>query len=175
MRQRGGSGSPAAITTPSTSTCSATGSPSSSHVGYRQASRLSDRDLPGIDANRPVAAAALARLDRHDRDRPHVDPDRWQVRMSQVPPLNHWWHVPLYVSARGLTTSAMPFDDRAFEIAFDFVDHRLTAVDSRGRSFAFDLEPMSVAAFYRTLMAGLARIDIVVPIHPVPNEVKVAI
>jgi hypothetical protein len=95
--------------------------------------------------------------------------------MSQVPPLNHWWHVPLYVSARGLTTSAMPFDDRAFEIAFDFVDHRLTAVDSRGRSFAFDLEPMSVAAFYRTLMAGLARIDIVVPIHPVPNEVKVAI
>jgi len=71
--------------------------------------------------------------------------------------------VPLYVSARGLTTNAMPIDDRAFEIAFDFVDHRLTAVDTRGTSFAIDLRPMSVSSFYRTLMDGLTGMDIVVP------------
>jgi len=98
-----------------------------------------------------------------------------KIRMAQTPPLNHWWHVPLYVSARGLTTSAMPFGDREFDIAFDFVEHRLTATDSRGKAFALDLRPMSVATFYRTLMNGLAGMDIVVPIHAVPNEVKVAI
>jgi Family of unknown function (DUF5996) len=98
-----------------------------------------------------------------------------KIRMARTPPLNHWWHVPLYVSARGLTTSAIPLGDRAFEIAFDFVEHRLTVVDSRGQSFAIDLRPMSVATFYRTLMDGLAGMAIVVPIHAVPNEVKVAI
>lgn len=98
-----------------------------------------------------------------------------KIRMAQVPPMNHWWHVPLYVSARGLTTNAMPIGDRVFEIELDFVDHCLTAVDSHGRSFAIDLRPMSVAAFYRTLIGGLAGMDIVVPIRPIPNEVNVAI
>jgi Family of unknown function (DUF5996) len=98
-----------------------------------------------------------------------------KIRMAQVPPMNHWWHVPLYVSARGLTTNAMPIDDRVFEIELDFVDHRVTATDSRGQAFALDLRPMSVAAFCRALMDGLAGMDIVVPIRPVPNEVAVAI
>jgi Family of unknown function (DUF5996) len=98
-----------------------------------------------------------------------------KIRMALTPPLNQWWHVPLYVSPRGLRTSAMPYHDRELEIELDFVDHRLTAVDSAGRSFAIDLRPMSVATFYRRLMTELAGIDVEVRIRPVPNEVVVAI
>jgi hypothetical protein len=70
-----------------------------------------------------------------------------KIRMAKSPPLNHWWHVPLYVTARGLGTSPMPHGPRLFEIDFDFVGHRLAIIDSEGRSFGFDLEPMSVATF----------------------------
>ena len=48
-----------------------------------------------------------------------------KIRLEQTPLVNHWWNVPLYVTARGLTTSVMPYKDRAFEIDFDFIDHRL--------------------------------------------------
>ncbi|MDQ2966517.1 MAG: DUF5996 family protein, partial [Chloroflexota bacterium] len=98
-----------------------------------------------------------------------------KIRMAQTPPLNHWWHVPLYVSSRGLTTSAMPYRDRLFQIDFDFVDHRLTGRESSGGSFALDLRPMSVATFYRTVMEGLGSLGIVVPIWTRPVEVDVAI
>ncbi len=79
-----------------------------------------------------------------------------KIRMAQMPALNHWWHVPLYVSPRGLTTGSMPYGDRLFQLDFDFVDHRLAAEDSDGRSFTIDLRPMSVATFYRAVMDGLA-------------------
>jgi hypothetical protein len=98
-----------------------------------------------------------------------------KIRLAQAPALNHWWHVPLYVTARGLTTSAMPYGDRLFQIDFDFIDHRLTTEDSAGGSFAIDLRPMSVAAFHRSLMAGLGSLDITVPIRTKPVEVAVAI
>jgi Family of unknown function (DUF5996) len=61
-----------------------------------------------------------------------------KVRMAQTPPLNHWWHVPLYVSARGLTTTSMSHGDRLFQIDFDFLDHRLVIEESGGRSSAID-------------------------------------
>ncbi len=48
-----------------------------------------------------------------------------KIRLAQTPLINHWWNVPLYVTARGLTTSPMPYKDRTFEIDFDFVDHQL--------------------------------------------------
>ena len=98
-----------------------------------------------------------------------------KIRMAATPPLNHWWHVPLYVTAHGLTTSPMPHGDRLFQIDFDFVDHRLVIEASDGRSFAIDLRPMSVAAFYRTLMRELQGIGIAVPIRTNPVEVVVAI
>lgn len=98
-----------------------------------------------------------------------------KIRMAQTPPLNHWWHVPLYVSARGLTTSAMSYGDRLFQIDLDLVDHRLTAEESGGRVFAMDLRPMSVATFYRAVMTGLATLEIDVSIRTRPVEVVVAI
>ena len=98
-----------------------------------------------------------------------------KIRMAQLPALNHWWHVPLYVSPRGLTTTSMPYGDRLFQLDFDFVDHRFAAGDSDGRSFTLDLRPMSVATFYRAVMDGLASLGIEVPIWTTPVEVEVAI
>jgi hypothetical protein len=98
-----------------------------------------------------------------------------KIRMAQTPPLNHWWHVPLYVSARGLTTTAIPYAGRLFELDFDFIDHRLIGQESGGSSFAIDLVPMSVAAFYRAVMDGLASLGIEVRIRTNPVEVEVAI
>jgi hypothetical protein len=98
-----------------------------------------------------------------------------KIRMAQMPALNHWWHVPLYVSPRGLTTSAMPYGDRLFQLDFDLVDHRLVGEESDGRSFAIDLRPMSVATFYDAVMDGLASLGISVSIRTTPVEVAVAI
>jgi hypothetical protein len=98
-----------------------------------------------------------------------------KIRMAQAPPLNHWWHVPLYVSARGLTTTSMPYGDRLFQMDFDFIDHRLVIEESGGRSTAIDLRPMSVATFYRAVMDELASLDIEVRIRTKPTEVAVAI
>jgi hypothetical protein len=98
-----------------------------------------------------------------------------KVRMALAPPLNHWWHVPLYVSARGLTTSAIPYGSRQFQVDLDFIDHRLLASSSDGESFELALEPMSVAQFYGAFMAGLERLGINVRIWPHPVEVADAI
>jgi hypothetical protein len=98
-----------------------------------------------------------------------------KVRMALAPPLNHWWHVPLYVSARGLTTSPIPYGRRQFQVDFDFIDHRSRVTDSDGREFTIALEPMSVARFYRAFMDGLRTLDIEVRISARPSEVANAI
>src|SRR5450432_2414446 len=72
-----------------------------------------------------------------------------KVRMVLAPPLNHWWHVALYVTSRGLTTSPIPYRNQSFQVDFDFIDHRLLVTDSRGGSVSIALEPKSVARFYR--------------------------
>jgi Family of unknown function (DUF5996) len=94
-----------------------------------------------------------------------------KVRLSQTPWLNHSWHVTLYLTTRGLTTSPVPYGSRTFEIDFDFVDHQLTVQASDGRAIRMALEPQSVAAFYANLMEGLSKLDLDVKIHPKPNEV----
>jgi hypothetical protein len=94
-----------------------------------------------------------------------------KVRMVLSPPLNHWWHSTLYVTSRGLTTSPIPDGRRTFEVAFDFIDHRLAITDSDGGSFIRPLEAMSVARFYRELMTGLSGLGIDVQISRKPNEV----
>jgi hypothetical protein len=98
-----------------------------------------------------------------------------KVRMELSPPLNHYWHVTFYVSAEGLTTSPIPDGGRNFEILFDFLRHELVIRVSDGSGRSFDLEPMSVAAFYNKLMSSLAELGIEVSISAKPNEVPEAI
>lgn len=94
-----------------------------------------------------------------------------KIRLAQTPLINHWWNVPLYVTARGLTTSAMPYDARSFEIEFDFIDHRLLIACSDGTTKTLDLVPRSVADFYREVMAALNDLGIEVKIWTMPVEI----
>jgi len=94
-----------------------------------------------------------------------------KIRLAQSPWWNHSWHVTLYVTPRGLTTSPIPHGARSFQIDFDFVDHQLTIESSDGRRRAVPLEPQSVAAFYRRLMSELDALDLPVRICAKPNEV----
>ena len=94
-----------------------------------------------------------------------------KIRLSQMPWINHSWHVPFYVTARGLTTSLIPYGPRAFEIDFDFADHRMHIATSGGERRSFCLKPMSVAEFYRKIMRALDELDIQVRIWPMPVEI----
>jgi hypothetical protein len=93
-----------------------------------------------------------------------------KVRLALAPHVNHWWQVPLYVSARGLTTTAIPYEDRSFEIEFDFIDHVLAIRMSEDATKTIRLEPKSVAAFHAELMAALAELGIAVRIWTKPQE-----
>ena len=95
-----------------------------------------------------------------------------KVRLAQSPWMNHSWHVTLYVTARGLTTSPLPYGDRTFQIDLDFIDHQLTVQASDGRSGRVALRPQSVATFYANLMAELGRLKLRVDIRRTPNEVS---
>lgn len=95
-----------------------------------------------------------------------------KIRLALAPLVNHWWNVPLYVSGRGLTTSAMPYKDSALEIEFDFIDHRLSFRQSDGSLSGFALKPMSVAAFYDEVMRTLREIGVDTQIWPVAVEVE---
>jgi hypothetical protein len=95
-----------------------------------------------------------------------------KVKLALAPPQNHWWQVPLYVSARGLTTSVMPCGDGTVEILFDFVDHDLIVTASDGRVKAMPLVPRSVASFYQELIAVLRALDVKAHIWPMPVEVR---
>lgn len=94
-----------------------------------------------------------------------------KIRLARSPLVNHWWNVPLYVSARGLTTSAIPYADRIFEIEFDFIDHRLLIKCSDGAATALALRPQSVADFYAEVMATLRGLGLEVKIWTMPVEV----
>jgi Family of unknown function (DUF5996) len=99
-----------------------------------------------------------------------------KIRLRQEPPVNHWWNVTLYVTSTGLTTSAMPYrGGRFFSITFDFVNHALHIDGCDGEHGGFALEPMSVADFYRRLMAELSTLNFPVKIYARPNEVPDAI
>jgi Family of unknown function (DUF5996) len=94
-----------------------------------------------------------------------------KIRLALTPLTNHWWNVTLYPTARGLTTSPMPYRDRSVEIAFDFIDHTLTIEVSDGRRETIALQPQSVASFYRKVMATLGGLGVEVRIWPMPVEV----
>jgi len=94
-----------------------------------------------------------------------------KVRMALFPRMNHWWHVPLYVSCHGLTTRPIPYADKLFEINFDLLDHRLNIDCSDGPSRYFALDELSVADFYRQLFSTLHQFDIDVAIKAEPYDV----
>ena len=98
-----------------------------------------------------------------------------KIRMAHTPAVNHWWHVALYPSARGLGTSVIPYGNGAFDLEFDFLDHRLRLRTTDGRLREVALEPKSVAAFYAETMAALAGLGIETRIHAAPNEVEPAV
>ena len=98
-----------------------------------------------------------------------------KVRLSLAPWTNHSWHVTLYLTARGLTTSPIPHGTTTFEILFDFVDHQIQILTSDGEGCAIYLRSMSVAAFYREVINRLEDLELPVKINTTPNEVDPAI
>jgi hypothetical protein len=98
-----------------------------------------------------------------------------KLRLALTPWQNHSWHVALYVTARGLTTSPIPYRGRSFEIEFDFIDHVLWLRVSDGHVRQLMLRPMSVAEFYADVMHMLADLGIAVCINEMPNEIPDAV
>ncbi len=94
-----------------------------------------------------------------------------KIRLELTPLVNHWWNVPLYVSARGLTTSPMPYEDRIFEIEFDFLDHKLRIDCSDGALETIALRPKSVADFYQEVMTALHDLGMDIRIWTMPVEI----
>ena len=94
-----------------------------------------------------------------------------KTRLALTPKQNHWWNVPLYVSARGLTTSAMPWRGDVLEVEFDFRTHVLELRMGRGGVRWVELRPRSVAEFYAEYRAALASLGVEVKIWPMPVEV----
>jgi hypothetical protein len=94
-----------------------------------------------------------------------------KVRLELTPNTNHWWNVPLYVSARGLTTSPIPYGNFVFEVQFDFIDHKLLIDRSDGARMTLDLVPRTVAEFYTEFMSALRSLGIDVEIYAKPVEV----
>jgi hypothetical protein len=94
-----------------------------------------------------------------------------KIRLAHAPLVNHWWQVPLYVTARGLTTSAMPRDARTFQIDFDFIDHRLRIAVSDGRRASLPLVARSVADFYGEVMGRLRALDLETRLWTTPVEI----
>ncbi len=98
-----------------------------------------------------------------------------KIRLALTPWTNHSWHVTLYLTARGLTTSPIPHHAGIFEIRFDFIDHELRILKTDGAAQVMKLRPKSVAAFYREVMDALSQLKVDTTINTTPNEVEPAI
>ena len=94
-----------------------------------------------------------------------------KVRLALSPNVNHWWGTTFYVTARGLTTSAMPYEHGIFEVNFDFISHSLEIQTSLGETRSFRLEPHTVAEFYDHFMGALKSLGINVKIWSMPVEI----
>jgi hypothetical protein len=98
-----------------------------------------------------------------------------KIRLAQTPWLNHSWHVTLYVTPRGLTTSPMPYGERTFQIDFDFTDHTLRIATCDDDSRTVPLRPQTTADFFAAVKGALRELDLDVRIHGRPNEIENAI
>jgi hypothetical protein len=94
-----------------------------------------------------------------------------KIRLVQTPWVNHSWHVPLYLTARGLTTTPIAYGSRIFEIELDFIAHQLRIQTLEGRTETLRLEPRAVADFYRELFARLESLGLEINIRTMPNEI----
>jgi hypothetical protein len=94
-----------------------------------------------------------------------------KVRLVQSPWTNHSWHVTLYVTGRGLSTSPIPHGTRSFQLELDFVAQEVVVLASDGRSARVPLRPQTVAAFYRGLMGAMGDLGVPVRIHTRPSEI----
>jgi hypothetical protein len=131
--------------------------------------------MPGSDTQRWPAIPVAAWQDTRDTLQLYTQVVG-KVRLANEPLSNHWWNVPLYVSARGLTTSVMPHaSGPAFQIDFDFVDHRLDVATVDGRVRSLTLEARPVAEFYAVVMDMLDELGVPTRIWPVPVEIPGAI
>jgi len=95
-----------------------------------------------------------------------------KIRLTLSPWTNHSWHVTLYVTSRGLTTSPIPHGSCTFEIQFDFIDQQLLVDKSDGARRTIPLKPQSVAEFYRAVMKTLSNLELPVKINTMPNEIE---
>ena len=94
-----------------------------------------------------------------------------KIRMTLSPPINHWWHVTLYVNSHGLTTGPVPYSPGVFEIQFDFEKHVMNIFTSEGPGVSRPLRAECVASFYDGIYESLASLGIAVEINPKPQEV----
>ena len=94
-----------------------------------------------------------------------------KIRLSQTPWLNHSWHVTLYPTVCGLTTSPIPYENRSFQIDFDFIDHQVLVKTAEGEERKIPLQGQSVKEFYVSVLAVLGELGIHVQINEIPNEV----
>jgi Family of unknown function (DUF5996) len=135
--------------------------------------RLRRRSLPAGGSRAPVHSFTMI----PEPEWPPLPLDAWadtyatlhmwmqvvgKVRLALAPRTNHWWHVALYLTARGLTTSPIPYRDWFFEIRFDFIDHQLVIETSQGDRRSIALVPQSVADFHQGVMRALGDLGIVV-------------
>lgn len=95
-----------------------------------------------------------------------------KIRLSLAPMVNHWWHTTLYLTARGLTTSPMPYGSQVIQIDFDFIDHVLVIQSSSSATRSLPLADRPVADFYREIMKALNSLGVDVKIWTVPVEVE---
>jgi hypothetical protein len=94
-----------------------------------------------------------------------------KVRLKLCPLVNHFWNVTFYLTARGMTTSPMPYARGTVEVRFDFIDHKLLIETSDGRMVALPLKPQAVAEFYKEFTAALADLGVTVKIWTMPCEI----
>lgn len=93
-----------------------------------------------------------------------------KIRLGLFPKMNHWWHVPFYVSTRGITTGPIPYEDIIFEMEFDFREHVLRLESSSGASRTIALEGISVARFYKSVFSRLSELGVKASIWAVPYD-----
>ena len=94
-----------------------------------------------------------------------------KLRLKLCPLVNHFWNVTFYLTARGMTTEAMPYDSGTVEVRFDFIDHKLLIETDQGRTAEIALKPQSVAEFYTKFMAAIANLGVTTKIWTMPCEV----
>ncbi len=95
-----------------------------------------------------------------------------KVVLALTPLVNHWWNVTFHVTARGMAKRTIPYRGRAFDIAFDFLDHRLVISTSDGRRESLPLKPMTVADFYAAFMQRMQRLGIETHVSTTPCEIE---